>query len=487
MIDNNRGEDITFADEWSLRGRVGYQNENLQVDVRGSWTEGNGHCCIQDRVPLNVNGDLVGVDLVDNPGRTSNILGTDDTAFRDVSTKIEYDFDDIVLTSISGYAEVRQAVYGDADFSAAAVVIQDLSFNSDVFNQELRLSSTGDTAFHWMFGGYYQNRKSRNGLFAGAEVQGSGLVPDVIIDQDNRLTSKSWAVFGQASFDLTDKLEGLVALRYDNDKQTTVDLNNPGSTAANQTFDQFQPKVQLSYKWTDDVLTYATYSTGFRTGGFSQNTLFKNETTKNYELGFKSTFADGMMTVNASAFHIDYANQQLSFVVIDGTTAQRGVVNIDATDVDGLELEVAARPLQGLDVSIGVGVSNSIVKALTATTPALGDVSQAVGNKSPLVPDFTFNVGVGYTTPVSDTLDLVLRGDYRKRGAYAFDLNNSIQTSTKDFIDARVAIEAEGWSIGLWGQNLTDARHATNVSVTGSRLRVANQPRSYGVDVSIRF
>ena len=488
LIDNVRSENIDFSDEGSVRVRIRYDGDNLDANLRGSYTEGDGNCCQQDRLPRDANRQIlpgVNIDDVDNPGPSSDILGTSDTSFRDISLKLDYDFESFTLTSITGYAEVRQSVFGDADFAPVPFVKQDLAFNTDVFNQEVRLTSDSDARWQWIVGGFYQDRQERQPVFVGAATPGAP-VPAVILDLDNEINSESWAVFGQMSYAVTEKLEGLVALRYDEDDQDTIDKNNPASFKE-ASFDQLQPKAQLSYRWNDDILTYFTYSTGFRAGGFTQNTRFDNEETDNFEIGLKGTFLDRRLVVNASAFHIDYSNQQLSFVVFDNNVAQRGVVNIPATDIDGLELELQALPVEGLNVSFGVGIADSVVKEIAALDPALGDVSGAEGNRSPFVPSFTFNGSLTYTYPLYDRMGLVLHADYRRRGNYYFDLNNDLQTATRDFVDGRIALEADNWFIALWGRNLTDSRYATRVSATGSALRNQNQPRSYGVEAGFSF
>lgn len=161
------------------------------------------------------------------------------------------------------------------------------------------------------------------------------------------------------------------------------------------------------------------------------------------------------------------------------------MLNIPATDIEGLELEVAAHPLDGLDISVGVGVTNTSIAAVDTTSPFASP--EAIGKTSPLAPPFTFSGTVSYRHPVANALDLAWYGNYRRRGGFYFDLNNTIKTGTKDFIDGKVSLEGENWSVGVWGKNLTNSRHATNVSITGSRLRVPNDPRSYGVEATFRF
>ncbi len=478
LIKNNFGQRVTGGDQMSGRAKLLYTGERLTFALRGAWTEGDGFCCHLDRLERDSNGNIaqgVDVDDINTPGISANIIGTDDTRFSDVSAKIDYEFDGVTATSITAYAEVRQAAFGDADYSSAPAVLQDLAFNQDVFNQELRLVSNGDGPLQWIVGGFYQDRSEDQDVLVATEDFAT-----TILLLDTTVKTKSWAAFAQADYDITDSLNALVALRYDEVKFSgDIDANGP------QKFNEVQPKVQLSYHWTDNMLTYATYSTGFRPGGIAQGVAFDNETTTNYEVGFKGTFLDRLLVVNAAVFHIDYANQQLSFVVFDGATAQRGVVNIDSTDIDGMELELTARPVEGLDISMGIGVTDTTIVSLTAIDDILGDVSGAVGNRSPLVSPFTFNTSVTYTHPVAETFDLVVRGDYRRQGGYYFDLNNDVRTKTADFFSGRIALEADTWSVALWGKNLSNTRRATRVSV--SALRTPNMPRSYGIEAMVRF
>lgn len=486
LIKNAAGVHITPYDQYNVRGLLNYQSENLRIAVRGSHTDGNGFCCYLDKVPLSDPNDpnsMVGIDDVTNPGIASNILGIDETSFFDTSMKIDYDIGYATLTSITSYAEVRQFAFGDADYTAAPAVFQDLNFDQDVFNQELRVGSNDDNPLQWMFGSFYQDKQDRQRIVVAAEATPMG---PFVLNQFNITNSEAWAVFGQLSYDVTDKFKVLLAGRYDHDKQDNLDRLNPvGFREA--TFKQFQPKAQLSYRWTDDFLVYATYSTGFRTGGYTQNIQFDNEVSTNYEIGFKGTFLDRLLIINGSAFHIDYDNQIFTFVLLTPGGAQRGGVNIPATDIDGFELEIAAQPMEGLDVSVGIGVADTTITAITALDPALGDVTDAVGNRSPLVAPLTFNLGVTYTRPIANGLDLVMRGDYRHQGGLYFDIRNLFQTKAADYIDGRIALEGENWSFGVWAKNLINTRRATRVSETGNQLRTPNFPRSYGIEASLRF
>jgi iron complex outermembrane receptor protein len=483
LIKNARGQRLDGGSQSSVRAQLLLDANPLQINLRGSYTKGDGGCCNQDRAGVDAAGNILGVDDVTNPGATSNILGTEDTRFRDASGRIDYDFGPVTLTSITGWADVTQQVYGDFDFTAAALTAQKLTYSQDVFNQDLRLASNGDGALSWIVGGFYQRRNESQRLLVGTEIPGD-VIP-TIANQDIRKQSKSQAVYGQVSYEITPKLELLGALRYDWDKETNVNRLNPGPTAAEAKFRALQPKAQLSYKITPDIMIYATYSQGFRAGGFSQTTLFDNEKTKNFEAGFKTQFAEGRVSINGSAFHIDYQNQLLSYVVTSGTAAIRRTINIPQTSIDGFELELSARPTNRLTTSVNVGFTDSVVKKV-APDPVIATAG-AVGKKSPLVAPFTMSASATYRAPVSEGLDLVAYGVVQHRGGFFFDLTNTIYTATKTFVDGSLTLDAGAWSVGVFGKNLTNARNADNVSITGSRLRTPNQPRSYGVQASYRF
>ncbi|MDA5194125.1 TonB-dependent receptor [Govanella unica] len=500
LIKNSRGQRISFGDQKLGRAQLQYRNEALKVNLRGSWSDGTDSCCIQDKVPR-ITGLAPGVvrysnlDDVTHPGATSNIIGSEDTRFRDASLKIDYDFGFATLTSITGWADVRQNVYGDSDYTNLPVTVggvtyplgtgQDVRYYTNIRNTELRLTSNGDGPLQWLFGGFYQKKRTTQFVRVGP-LLGDHMILPLSANLDLFTHGEAWAVFGQGSYHFTDELDLSVSLRYDHDKQDSE--NRLGiNTFAQAKFKKLQPKVQLSYQWTPDIMTYATYSTGFRAGGFQQNFKFDNEETKNYEVGFKSAFADNRVTVNGSFFHIKYTNQFLSFVVFNPTgPALSRTINIPSSDIDGMELEVNAHPTDKLTLTMGVGFVDSIIREVKPDAVLIG-TELAVGNKSPLVPPFTFNAAATYKQPVSDGMDLVLYAAYQRRGGFFFDMTNTIRTGTKDFVDGKLSLEAEQWSVALWGKNLTNTRWATNMSITGADLRVPNQPRSYGVEASYKF
>jgi iron complex outermembrane receptor protein len=509
LIKNNAGVRTTPYDQTYGRGQLTYKNEKLSINAFGSYTNGKSYCCIQDIAQKEFNGVIypgwtstgtlpqyviINTDQVTgSPGPTSNILGKSWDRFASAGMKLDYDFDAFTATAIAGYSYVRQHIYGDADYTASGPtqIAQDIYYTTKIYNQELRFTSRGDGPFKWLFGGYHNTRKDDQNVLVGLDPgaplnQGPGNITTLVLHQDNVNNSHSYAFYTSMSYDITEKWQLSGAIRYDNDSQNAVNTLAANSNKAH-VFKKAQPKVQLSYKWNPDVLVYTSYSVGFRSGGYSQNSAFKDEKTQNYELGFKSTLFDGLAVLNAAFFHIDYDNQQISFVQLQPVVLKK-VVNIDKTKIDGMEVELTARPVDNLTVSLGAGLSDSTIKKASANALTAGlDLNGLIGNKSPLVAALTFNASVNYTLPLADNFDMLFHADWRREGGYYFDVANTIKTGTHDLISGKIAVEKDSWSVGVWGQNLTNARYATNVGVTGTPYRFPNQPRSYGVEASFKF
>ena len=515
LIKNDYGQRVTPYSDGYGRAELQFKNENLKVSWIGDYEQGKTYAAVADIAQKqdNVTGAIypgtatppdpytvINTDQVQGPpGINSNVVGHAWDKNASTALKINYDFDGMTLTSISGYAYNREHVYADADYTAAVGALQDIYYTTKVANEDLRLASSGDNRFNWLVGGFYQYRKHQEVVLVGPDMgapldQQPGNVTPSFFDLNEVTQSHSYAVYGSASYNITKKLELDVALRYDHDSQTDDSLQgmtSPAESYASAAFHAVQPKAELSYHLTPDFLTYVTYSQGFRSGGFSDTTVYANETTKNYEFGFKSTLLDGKATINGSFFHTDYKNQQVSFTLFNTSTnpptVSKGIINVPLTTIDGMELEVAARPVDHLTVQLGVGVTDSTIKQVQSTLLTGGNAASYIGKKSPMVSPLTFNASVNYDMPLQNDYDLLFHADYRRENGYWFDIANAIGTGTHSLLGGKIALQKDDWSIGVWGKNLLNDRYATFVEVTGTPYRFPNMPRSYGVEATYKF
>jgi iron complex outermembrane receptor protein len=310
--------------------------------------------------------------------------------------------------------------------------------------------------------------------------------------------NNAWAVFGDATFELTSQFELDAAIRYDEDSRTnttdtpTVFLPDPSAFTGEQrkhTWSQSQPKVTLRYKPTEDLTLYGGWSRGFRSGGFNQtgvgtvarannilgvNDLFNAEVADTYEIGLKGQFLEKRVSAGISAFHTKSRNGY--FFVFLAANSTQNLGNQNAT-YKGAELELSARATDHLDIFANFGYTDSKITAMADPT--------VIGNEAPLVSRTTANLGAQYRQPVSNGLDAVLRVDYQEIGRTWWDPYNVTSRDPLNLVDARLGLEAEHWSVTAWSKNLTDKKYNGEFSPGGFLWKAL--PRRYGVDMTYRF
>lgn len=469
-----------FREEYVLRGSLYLMpRDNIDITLQASYTNGDAGALALAPVTTAQFDDFSILPALDTES-------TDKRELQSYSSKVDVFLDGVTLTSITSYNDADQTLVGDGDFSAAPIFGQLWEQDSRAFNQELRLTSEGSGPLRWVGGAFFQDRKIKDFTYFGGFDANDNLDP--FSTREDVKKSESWAVFGQASYYITDALDLTLGLRYDRDKQTAVDLFVPGSEIK-KPFEELQPKVSLSYNWSDSVMTYATFARGFRTGGFNPlnstaDRVYDNEVSDNFELGVKTQFLNNRLIVNVAAFHIDFSDQQFFFSRATDQGVFRNVINIPKTDVNGFEVEVTARPLAGLTLQGSVGYNDTTIKNFNGT--GLFD-----GNRTPQVNKLTMALSADWTHPVTDSMDVIARVDYHHRGDVFWDIDNLLRTPSKDFVNLRLGLDTDHWTLALVGKNITDTQIPGAVGPDafgpGLHLRTTSRTRSWGGEFRFRF
>jgi iron complex outermembrane receptor protein len=188
------------------------------------------------------------------------------------------------------------------------------------------------------------------------------------------------------------------------------------------------PMVTLAWDATDSVMTYATYSEGFRDGGFPARFVgaipqplpfYDPEYVTNYELGVKSTLLDGRMRLNAAAFLMDYEDQQVTatapFGIIGASTTKD---NLGDSTIWGLEVELTAAVADALLVNASYAHMQDEIDSVVGGVLVSGSFQITTSNHLPYVPRYTGSLGGQYTFELGDAGQVILRADYAKRAAY---------------------------------------------------------------------
>ena len=500
ILESTDGEGLDFEEQATIRGRLIADFENLVFDLRASYSDIEAGAATQELV---TSADLIDAfDTPAAPGPARGIIGKENRQFVELSAKIDWDTDYGTFTSVTGYSDIDQDLFGSVSWQKPPAIsllgpvggpadpftdaFQDLADNIETFTQDVRFTSRSDGRFRWLVGASYLDREVVNFLSIGGLLSGLEKVEENmlrLVEQADLRKDSMWGIYGQANYDITDRLELTLALRYDeNDYETTqftgLDLETvvptpDGVETQTANDSKWQPKVQLSYDWSDNFMTYVTYAEGFRSGFFNTGNLTAPESTQNYEIGFKSTLAGGRVRLNGAAFHIDYSDQQLTSVI--GEAPFRLTTNIPESNIDGLELEMTALVTEALEVSGGLGVT---------------DAKTVEGDKSPATPEYTLNLSVSYTQPITDVWEAYARVDYRHQGTFLIvdGTGTAFEVGEKDYVNARLMFRNDTWSIGGFVNNLFDERQANDFGFIGiGFVRSNNLPRSYGIEASVRF
>lgn len=435
---------------------------------------------------------------------SQNVLGVNRHESMYVSAKLEQGFDFATLTVAGGYFHTKD--YGLADGDLVAVPADDATGfapnwqraldDLDAWTFEGRLTSLDKGPWTWALGAFYEQRQKLS-TFAIYDDP-SGVVPLTAANltdpslleselEDNQ-HGQTWALSGETGYKFFDRLQVTVAGRYDHDYRQSYDPRDPAGTYAHATYDQFQPKVSLSYTLQPGVLIYGGYSRGFRSGGFNQYSPlvpreYPAETTDSYEAGFKIAALGNRVTVNGALFRNDQKNAQLTQFNSSSYTLEN--IAVDSVRSQGAELEATWRIMEGLKAELNGGYTQSRILAFKANP-------EDVGATMPYVPEFTSTSSLDYERPLSDGLRGFAHLDYRLLGPRSFTLDfPDLKSRAHAFVDLRMGVRHSQWTLTAYAENLFNEREPEDVfSVFYGPVDLArqpNHPRRFGVELRYDF
>ena len=373
----------------------------------------------------------------------------------------------------------------------------------------------------------------------GAQLFGSrSQIYDVI--------NENQAVFAEATVSLSDRWDLTLGARHTQDDRDftrvqylfngqpdsfyfcpgmpTVELA-PGVLAAasdrcRQTvsYSKTTPRVIASYQASDDVMLYGSYSLGYSSGGFNQDTRMRSylpETADNYELGMKSDLADGKLRLNATVFHNQYKNQQLTVGrLVDGQPTA-DLINAQKATLYGVEIESTARLSDSLTFTAMLGYVKgeydefTIMDNVTVVTGDGSLASQEVerdlsGTEFGSGPTYSFDFGFMHIMNLGDSGEVVssIGASYTDAISYTLSNTPSSQQPSYWLLDGRVSwmMANDKTSVSFWVNNLLDKDYVTNMLDQAGDIQIGGidqglgmaasywgEPRRYGLELKHRF
>ena len=460
------------------------------------------------------------------------------------NARLVWDLGSYRLHSITGFETLETFSVGDID-GTNEFYTADVPFASETadgiphhsqFTQEFRIESQYGGPLNWQAGVFYFNEDYDVDSVSYDTTNGSVQDGFQRINQAN----DAWAVFGGINYQASDKLELRAGLRYTVDEKDLVvkDYWNTGFSpcvlsakcdlagllAAQQLAyangDAVDPFLSASTKdkkvnWdasatyavNDDVNVYGRVATGFRgssiqsAGAFNEKTVASPETVLSFELGMKADLWDNRARVNASVFHYEVKDQQLT--AVGGATGNANILlNAEKSTGKGFEVDIQAWLTDNLLVTLGSGYNHTEIKdadlsvapcmSCTVTNPVDANGKVLInGNSLPQAPKWTHNLTARWSTPVGDAGEFYVFTDWAYRSDVNFFLYESKEFTGKSLTEGGLRV-GYSWNQGdydlaLYGRNITNQIRATGAIDFNNRTGFINEPRVVGVEFKTRF
>jgi len=387
--------------------------------------------------------------------------------------------------------------------------------DTEQFTQELRLIGQSTNKLHWVAGAFYSDEKiERSERFHFTALGGPG--PNNLSDyQANMLNdSISWAVYAQATYAITERLNFTGGLRYSYEEKDILVSNDRFSgpplllqafdpATASENWNNLSGRAAVDYAISDDVMTYASISTGFKSGGFTgaattvgvATTPFDEETATSYEVGLKGLWANRRLQTNIAVFFTDYKDLQVTrfFQPVGSGFGQFITENAGKAEIKGAELEVVGLLTDGWELGGNLALLDAEYTEFTGTPAATGN-SDFSGNRLRQAPKYTVYLYTTYTFRLENSGQIAAKVDYAYQDDMFFDpdLNPITVSPSYSLWNARLAWTSadDTWEIAGWIKNISDKDYVQHAfSQRGSRIAFARfgDPRHYGVTLTYNF
>jgi iron complex outermembrane recepter protein len=431
------------------------------------------------------------------------------------SLDLEWDIGAGTISSLTGLTKSDILLDQDSDFQGLPASLpagppffnnlnQFLDQDFKTVSQELRFTSPEEDRFRWIIGGYYYNQKAD---VAGTSILGiapNQIIPPITLQSDE---TETYAVFGQAAFDITDQLTTSAEMRWNRDELWSNGTRDGRPFPLNTNFKNVLPRFTLDYKATTDMLFYLTAAKGSKPGGFNTalgaglGTLplnlipFDEEKAWNYEVGVKSTLLDGKLVANAAAFYVDWSNIQVDdqFINPNGTTLGF-TSNGGKARVKGFEFGLQALPTENIDLTLGYSYNPARILNLQDTRARAAGIIYTGWRQLPFSSDHSVSAAIRVNGNLNSEWTWYAQIDSRFDSTQYATTANLTEIGNRFVSNLRVGVDDEAWSIQAYVKNLFDSDTATNVqpfvsAQTARRVFLVTvpDPRQAGIRIRRNF
>lgn len=509
------GRDQGFTDDTNLRTKWKWSGDKTDITFIGDYVENHNSEPYARTVPegsVGIDGKRKVSDFFEIESNTDD--QTEITRSKGLSLKVEHAFDAFDFMSLTAYRDQDLGTIPsgfDLDFTPAPVAFGvSNSYYADYITQEFQLTSNNETGNSWIVGMFYMDSSAGSDITLWGTFTGQAR---------NRfwgdIDTQSIAAFGEYNFEINDRTNFTAGLRYTRDEREFTGgrtLTPAGGVTPAPTVPPFQEddwgeltyRAVLSYDWSEDVMLYASYNRGFKSGNFNAvapgSASFDPEIVDAYEAGFKGTFLDSRLQWNSSVFFYQYDDLQVTAFL--GATTQ--TINAAEAEILGFESDLVAIITDNFKVDLGISLLDTeyvSFKNAPITRPRVDGNGNPTGGNLPATPfdatgnpllrvsEFTGNIGGTYTFYLeSGEVSANVRASYTE--GFPWEADGRLQEDDYIVVNATIGWTSRDdvWGAGIIGRNIFEEEYTRVINSTGfGDYYAPSRPATYSVYVDYRF
>jgi iron complex outermembrane receptor protein len=496
-----RNQDIMRREEFAARSKLLITpGSSTKIRLSGDYSKLNS-----TGTDYQLAQGVIGVDGVTTyPGRRRTVTdfrNTGDNEVYGAALRIDQDLAFARLVSISGYRHVTGDFHLDQDATPLPLVRAFINQFARNYSQEVQLLSPTGSKITWLLGAYYFNGKF---AYTPLTIAGFAAAPFAQVDLFGSQKTESYSGYAQGTLPLATNTNLTLGLRYTHEKQSTHGrTETPGlgvivpDIPQQQSFNKLTWRIALDHQFTTDILAYASYNRGIKSGGFNMINAgtpgYAPEVLDAFEVGLKTEFAHRRVRLNTAIFFYDYQNIQVFNITGGGAVLTQ---NAAAAEVYGLDIDFAWRAAPRFTLTAGLGILHSEYTkfpnaTFTPPSPLLGPQTRgdASGNELIYAPDMSANFSADYRIPSS-------LGEFRLNFAVSYRDNvyvsadNRFQIPSYFLANASIAWTSTNdcFGVRLWVRNLFDADYYANRTEQAlGDIQYLAPPITAGITLSTRL
>jgi len=546
---------VNGYERYGVRGVVVAEpTDTLTFTLIGDYRKQKSDCCAEviGTLPAGaLAGSLDGVDLKGDGTRQIRQNTLTETKEHSWGVSLQADLDvgaAGTITSITAYRDYYNYGIRDGDFIDTVYAVPGGNQLDDygpqpstTFTQEIRLASPGNQKLEYVFGAFYYNAKQtrtfqRDDIVCSATTLpevAPGLAPCAVGSSTLTFPTavgtfgsriENVAVYGNLTYNLTDRFRVIAGGRFTHDWVKAFNRRTPatggeggpipGLAAAGADYrlktskSDFSGRAGVQYDVTDGLMTYATFSQGYKGPAFNvffnqnANQLGKiaAETSNAYEVGSKFRTADGSLTFNTALFYAKYKNFQAnSFVNLNGSVVTQ-LTNAGSVSTKGVEMDALVRPARNFTINAGLAYTDAQIDKFNVPPGSPPGTSTRRGEQLPLAPKWKGNVGANWTIETGGFANVEIGAQVSLTSDQVSSLEanpvtrRAITIDGYQIVDGNIAlVDPNGvWRLNFIGRNLFDTSYASLITTGGPGgsyryLLPRDVDRYFGVNLKVNF